>query len=307
MQNILLLVLLGLLLPVNAMDVSFETNTKQGTQYYTVHDVEDEVEGLNYIESIVKDPKVKSWKFTNRKIIKEKLLVLPDSPTEWAIGQKVHVRIRGLSNGDKADQIAYTQSKIDPLKLDIKLVFDDNLKLPSGISEGISISYIPVSVECYGTRKITGYLQDANGNLTTAHRIMSIRIGLDCYGGKRDNLFRDGSTSEIYWFNVFLHEFNHALDMDHLTWLKKMPEPLMNHYASATKLLWTYADQWQLKRKYATRDRLLNYRRINFKRSEPGKTCYLINGDDSISFKIGSQSELLPYVKNLSKYKKVVK
>lgn len=235
---------------------------------------------------------------------------VPPTPTEWRIGQQVHVRINGLNPEDKAEAIDYLKSLIEPLELDHSYVFDDNLSRQPYGSEGISITYLDLTGnKCYETKTVTGYEEDSNGNYINPYVIQSIRIGKDCYGGNRIN---KGENWDNYWHNVLAHEFFcHANlfkpnDSGHLTFIGRMPLPLCFHSTTNDYLVWTENDQWQLKRKYS-RDRLLNLTRMKFKKKQIGKTCYLIRGRHSVSFDIKQEYELLPYLDNLKKYKRKIK
>lgn len=290
-----LLALLFLCLPVTAADYVVTTNYRS----YVVADTTEE-EAREYLDPILTEGEhVTTPEYSSLKLSNAKAIVLPDSPTAWRVGQAVHVKTTGMSDKDRFDGLSYVNSKIRPLHLDFNITYDNNLKLPNGSSEGISIVYVPVSVECYGTRRITGYENGPDGTYINPHVVQVIKIGTDCVGGRRE-------LNEVFWFNVLLHEFCHALFMDHLTYIKSMEIPLMNKYASFNELLWTYADQWQLKRAY-NRSQLVNYKRMNFKRSDLGKTCYLVKDGKSVCFPIKYQSELLPYIGKLSSYKAVIK
>lgn len=291
-----LLACIFLCLPVSASDIRIVTNQRT----YIVSDVLTEQEAREYLEPNLDEGEYISVnEYSSLKLASTKALVLPPSPTAWRVGQTVHVKTTGMSDKDRFDGLSYVNSKIRPLHLDFNITYDNNIKLPNGSSEGISIVYTPISTECYGTRRITGYENGPDGTYINPHVVQVIKIGTDCVGGRRD-------LNEIYWFNVLLHEFCHALFMDHLTYVKNMEIPLMNKHASLTELLWTYADQWQLKRAYC-RSQLVNYKRMNFKRADVGKTCYLIKDGKSVCFPVKYQSELLPFIGKLSSYKAVIK
>lgn len=224
-----------------------------------------------------------------------KSLSLPPFPTSWRIGQRVHVKFTDFPDLDKAEAIRYIKSRIDPLNLDIKLVFDDNLVRPDGITEGIEFrNMIGTTTTCAKT-STTGAL-DFNNEWAVKK---TIRIDTTCEGGT--------IADSEFWYNNILHEFLHALFLPHLPYLKSMPVPLMWSSAELrNQLLWSFNDQWNLRRKY-NRNQLVNYKRVNFRRLEIGNTCYLVKGDKSVSFRVGLQSELLPYLGKLESYRRVVR
>ena len=221
---------------------------------------------------------------------------LPDFPTAWKIGQKVHVKFTNFSNGDKMAAINYIKSKIDPLHLDIKLVFDDNLIRPDGLTEGIEIrNTVGTSTVCAKTSTVSGFDEV---NFEWAVKKI-IRIDTTCYG----TTFAYGAP----WYNVILHEFNHALFMDHIENRDHTIPPVLmfSDVYLDRDLLWSFADQWQLKRKY-NRNQWVNYKRMNFRRKDIGKYCFLVRGNRSVGFRIQQQSELLPYLGRLDKYRRVI-
>jgi hypothetical protein len=220
---------------------------------------------------------------------------LPEFPTAWRVGQKVHVKFTNFPELDKAEAIRYIKSKIDPLHLDIKLVFDDNLKREDGITEGIELRNMNFTTTTCAKTSTTGALDFDNKWAVK----QTIRIDTTCKGGT--------IADSEFWYNTILHEFNHALFMPHHYYIKgRMPVPLvLTTLEMQNQLLWTYNDQWNLKRLY-NRNQVVNFKRVNFKRRDLGKTAYLINGDKSVSFTIKNYSELVPYLK-LKNYKVVVR
>jgi hypothetical protein len=222
---------------------------------------------------------------------------LPEFPTAWRVGQKVHVKFTYFSEEDKAFMIAYIKKQIEPLHLDIGLVFDDNLKRPDGLTEGIEFrNTVGTTTVCDRTSTVGGL---SNDNQWVVWKI--IRHDITC----RDTGWR--SAHPIGWTNVLFHEFNHALFMDHIPNPGIIPPVLMwsTGYLHTIPELFSFADKWQLKRKY-NRNQVVNFKRVNFKRRDLGKTAYLINGDKSVSFTIKNYSEQIPYLK-LKNYKVVVK
>lgn len=235
---------------------------------------------------------------------------LPPLPQEWGIRQKVHVQFIDFNDTDKAELIRYFKSLIEPMNLDIELVFDDNLQRTDGAREGIKImNTVGTTTTCFKTSTSWGYTND----LSEAVRVKTIRIDTTCYGGQRTGTKTIEGVEypeDIYWHNVITHELLHGLDLEHLPYIKPMPATLMWSSTELEKrLIFTFNDQWNLKRIH-NRDSLTRYKRINFKRADLGKTCYLIkesNPDKSVSFPVDNLSIPLPYLKSFDKYKVVVK
>ena len=223
-----------------------------------------------------------------------KAQVLPPFPTAWGIGQQVHVKFTDFPDADKSEAIRYIKSKIDPLHLDIKLIFDDNLVRPDGIKEGIEFINLPYTTTvCAKTSTVAGLTNDNQWAVKK-----TIRLDTTCEGGTMS----DGD----FWYNNILHEFLHGLFIPHLPYLPSMPVPLMwSTLTLRERLVWSFNDEWNLKRLYS-RNKLINYRRMAFRRLDLGKTCYLVKEDKSVSFTVKFQSELLPYLDKLDSYRRVV-
>lgn len=230
-----------------------------------------------------------------------KTAAYPPLPTAWKPNQRVHVKFTNFSPEDKAIMIAYIKKQIEPLRLDIRLVFDDNLIRPDGILEGIEFrNTVGTTTVCDKTATVGGW--DEVNNEWAVWKII-----------KHDITCRDSGTRSahpITWLNTLFHEFNHALFMDHIENKDGIIPPVLmfaDNYLKTIPELFSFADKWQLKRKYSGRVNVVNYKRMNFKRAQVGKTCYLIRGDKSVAFKIEQQSELLPYLGKLEKYEKEIK
>ncbi len=221
---------------------------------------------------------------------------LPPFPIAWETGQKIHVKFTNFNLEDRMLAINHIKSKIDSLHLDIKLIFDDNIRRADGLIEGIEIRNMDFTTTvCSKTSTFGGLTNDGKWAVWKL-----IRIDTTCVGGQSKDL--------AFWLNNILHEFNHALFMLHHQYIKgQMPIPLvLTTLEMQTQILWSFNDAWNLKRLYS-RDRLLNYKRMNFRRVDIGKTVFLIHGNKSVSFLIKSQSELLPYLESLKNYKVVIK
>jgi len=233
--------------------------------------------------------------------LSSKATSLPEFPDSWKVGQKIHVKFTYFSPEDKAIMIAYIKKQIEPLNLDISLVFDDNLKTrPDGITEGIEFrNTIGTTTVCDKTSTVGGY--DEVNNEWVVWKV--IKHDITC----KDSGWR--TAHPVTWLNTLFHEFNHALFMDHIENQDGVIPPVLmfsDNHLNTVPELFSFADKWQLKRKYS-RDRIVNYKRMNFRRDQVGKFCFLVRGDRSVGFRTEQQSELLPYLGALDKYKKVVR
>lgn len=224
---------------------------------------------------------------------------LPEFPTAWKVEQRVHVKFTNFSDEDKLTMITYIKKQIDPLHLDISLVFDDNLIRPDGLKEGIEFrNVIGTTTVCDKTSTVGGLTAD---NQWAVWKI--IKHDITCV----DSGYR--TAHPIAWTNVLFHEFNHALFMEHIENRDTIIPPVLmwsTGFLHTMPELFSYADKWQLKRKY-NRNQLVNYKRMNFRREHVGKYCFLVKGTGSVGFRIERQSELLPYLGKLDKYRKVIK
>lgn len=225
----------------------------------------------------------------------------PPLPTSWEPNQRVHVKFTNFSEEDKLEMISYIKKQIEPLNLDIKLVFDDSLIRPDGLKEGIEFrNTIGTTTVCDKTSTIGGW--DEVHNEWAVWKV--IRHDITCVDtGTR-------TAHPIAWKNVLFHEFNHALFMDHVENEDTIIPPVLmfaDNYLKKIPELFSYADKWQLKRKYSGRTNVVNYKRMNFKRADVGKYCLLVRGNKSVGFRIENQSELLPYLDKLEKYRKVIR
>lgn len=228
----------------------------------------------------------------------------PPFPTAWKVGQRVHVKFTYFSPEDKIEMISYIKKQIEPLNLDIKLVFDDNLKARAdGITEGIEFrNTIGTTTVCDKTGTVGGY--DEVNKEWVVWKV--IKHDITC----EDTGYR--SAHPIAWTNALFHEFNHALlfGNEHIPNRDGIIPPVLMFADNNLKdipELFSFADKWQLKRKYSGRAKVVNYKRMNFKRADVGKYCFLVRGNRSVGFRVEQQSELLPYLGDLSKYRRVIK
>lgn len=227
-------------------------------------------------------------------IAKVQAQTLPPVQYYWDVYQFIPVQFVNWTEEEKADFIEYAKSRLDPLDLDVHFVWDRSVRRPDGLSEGIKlINQEGTTTVCAKTSTTWGVTADYKSRT----RLQTIKLDTTCKGYTRKD-------NRIFWLNVMMHEFLHALWIGHLQYIKDvMPVPLMKS-PSSTELQWTYNDEWQLHQRYH-RNKILKYQGINFKHKDLGKTCYLIQGDKSVSFPVDTLFKRVTGLKG--EYKKVVR
>lgn len=189
---------------------------------------------------------------------------LPPFPTAWKVGQRVHVKFTYFSPEDEAILTAYIKKQIEPLNLDITLIFDNNLKRPDGLTEGIEFrNTVGTTTVCDKTSTVGGITNDYKEWVVWK----VIKHDITCV----DSGYR--SAHPVTWLNTLFHEFNHALFMDHIENRDGTIPPVLmfsDNNLNQIPEVFSFADKWQLKCKY-NRDRLTNFKRMNFKRADVGK------------------------------------
>lgn len=220
-------------------------------------------------------------------------------PRYWDEGQTIPVEFRGWSEEEKEDFISYAKSRLDPLGLDIYFDWDTTTIRPDLYREGIlMINQEGTTTVCAKTSTSFNHV----AGTTYITRLQTIRLDITCDGYTR-------AENRIYWLNVMMHEFIHALWVDHIKYIAgRMPTPLLatggNLTVRRSDLIFTYNDAWQLHQKYH-RNVLVRSKVVKFKKDSIGKYCYLIQGDNSVSFVVKSRSMRLSGLRG--QYKRVVK
>jgi hypothetical protein len=172
--------------------------------------------------------------------------ISPESRFQKWIGD-VHVRISGLGSYDLTKQsvIDHIKAFIDPLDLDINLVFDDDVTY-GGIN--FIFRHRGKQPDPFTTRETTAYTSYQLGphKVAVPHTVMDIRIDLDII-----NEYKPDDSRQYAFYNVIMHELIHALFIKHhLVEHTKVPRALMRSKLSSDKLYWTFNDEQLLLQKY---------------------------------------------------------
>ncbi len=210
--------------------------------------------------------------------------VLASPPYRWELYQTVPVEFVNFSDEEKSAMINYFKYRLDPMGLDINIIYDQSTKQPWGGRSGIRIMKVEGTPgACARTSASWG--ADNEGNLRPNQTIR-----LD-YTGSCSEFQYD--VNPVLFKNTMMHELMHALWIPHLEFIPAlMPQPLMStetaNAKGSSELLWTFNDEWQLHQRYH-RNKILVFKGLRFKRRDIGKTCFLVQGEKSISFRITNQ------------------
>lgn len=185
--------------------------------------------------------------------------------TATSINTVIHVKMNGLPASIQLSLYHYIEDELRPLKLGLSFIMSLDLSWTGGINLNF-------------TRGVTNSTRFARSTMTdgTLIQVAQCNINMD-----RIEEFIDDGNRERALCNATLHEFLHALGLDHILYLPdKMPKPLMGMIfgkkspLSSDKLYFEYADKQALKSLYGKN---LKTKKVKFKPEDIDKTCYFIH------------------------------